>query len=411
MNLLENFRESLRAISGNLLRTVLTALIIAIGITALVGILTAIDGLQRTISSSLSELGSQSFQIETKNTRRRGPAQPDRVYPDISYEEADRYKTTYPLLAQISLSTVVTGAAQLKYMTRTTNPNVRVIGADEHFLVAEGLALGSGRAFSPTELDYGVAVCIVGPEIGESLFPNQDPLGKQIRVLGTRCRIVGVLEKKGGSLGGNSQDRAVLLPLRTANQVASGRELTYQIKTIVPSVLEIDYQISEATGLMRRIRGDRPGQPESFQIGRSESLLNTINQTTQQLRMGGFGIGIITLVGAAIGLMNIMLVSVTERTREIGVRKALGATPRRIRQQFLIEAIVICLLGGLAGVIFGLGIGNLVATMVGEGGQFVVPWLWIGVAFVLCVLVGLASGYYPAYKAAQLDPIESLRFE
>jgi putative ABC transport system permease protein len=202
----------------------------------------------------------------------------------------------------------------------------------------------------------------------------------------------------------------IMLPLETARRVAGGQDLTYDITVAVKDPTQLETIMGEATGLMRLIRRDAPGQPESFEIKASESLASRLDNIAGYLRIGGGVVGFITLLGAAIGLMNIMMVSVTERTREIGIRKALGATPLRIRQQFLIEAIVICLLGGIAGVIFGLLVGNLLSSLISSGG-FVVPWLWIGVGLVVCVVVGLLSGYYPAYRASRLDPIDSLRFE
>ena len=187
---------------------------------------------------------------------------------------------------------------------------------------------------------------------------------------------------------------------------------SYTITTSVPGESNVDFYVGEGKGLMRQIRRDLPGQPDSFNITRADAVIESIDQTSSMLRLGGFGIGLITLLGASIALMNILLVSVTERTREIGIRKSLGATPARIRQQFLIEAIVICLLGGLAGIVLALLLGNVVSQLISQGqADFVVPWLWLGLGLAVCVIVGLASGIYPAWKAARLDPIEALRYE
>jgi putative ABC transport system permease protein len=211
-------------------------------------------------------------------------------------------------------------------------------------------------------------------------------------------------------MGGGGSDRLILIPLQTANQMPHQQELTYNIKTTVGSPEKLDYMLGEATGIMRKVRQDKPGQEDSFEITRSDSALKSLDEISGYLKVGGFLIGFITLLGASIGLMNIMMVSVTERTREIGIRKALGATALQIRQQFLIEAIVICVLGGLLGIFLGVGMGNLVAGFIGEGGFFV-PWLWVSLGLMVCITVGLISGWYPAFKASKLDPIESLRYE
>ncbi len=228
--------------------------------------------------------------------------------------------------------------------------------------------------------------------------------------MGGHYKVVGILEKSGAMMGGGGPDRMILLPLETARRVPMDYNPTYDITTAVKNPMELENAMGEATGLMRLIRRDKPGLPESFEIKTSESLASRFDTIAGYLRIGGGIVGFITLLGASIGLMNIMLVSVTERTREIGIRKALGATPLLIRQQFLIEAIVICLLGGITGVVLGILIGNLMSKLLGSGG-FIIPWLWITVGLFVCVVVGLLSGYYPAYRASWLDPIDSLRFE
>ena len=216
--------------------------------------------------------------------------------------------------------------------------------------------------------------------------------------------------KEKGELSENNFDNMVLVPIIVANQLASGQGLNYRLSVGIQDPEQMDYAMGEATGLMRKIRHDEIGKENSFDIEKSESLAQEMESITAGLRFAGFGVGFITLLGASIALMNIMLVSVTERTREVGVRKALGATPLRIRQQFVLEAIVVCVLGGVAGVILGILIGNLISSAMGIE-AFIVPWLWMMVGMIICILVGLFSGWYPASKASKLDPIESLRFE
>jgi putative ABC transport system permease protein len=227
--------------------------------------------------------------------------------------------------------------------------------------------------------------------------------------MGSKFRIIGLLKEK-GMLAENNYDNMVFIPVIKANQMAQGRGLSYEITVGINDPSAIDFAMGEATGVMRKIRGDDAGRENSFEIEKSQTLAEELESITSGLRMAGVGIGFITLLGASIALMNIMLVSVTERTREIGVRKALGATALRIRQQFVVEAIVVCLLGGIAGVILGILIGNLLSNLMNID-VFVIPWSEMLLGLVVCVVVGLFSGYYPAHKASKLDPIDSLRFE
>lgn len=289
---------------------------------------------------------------------------------------------------------------------------MQLIGVDDVFLSVKGYTLQSGRNLTQNELQFARNVAIIGSELAGTLFEKKvNPLNQLIRVSGAQYKIVGVLEKKGGFSGGGD-DRLILIPLDNARALAGTRKLSFDITASVPTVADQDEAVGEARGTMRLVRQDPLGQPDSFDIERADELAKETANITGYLRIGGFGIGFITLLGAAIALLNIMLVSVTERTREIGIRKSLGATPKRIREQFLIEAIVICILGGLGGIILGLGIGNLIATLVSQGkGGFVVPWLWMGLGIVVCVTVGLFAGIYPAVRASKLDPIEALRYE
>lgn len=412
MNLIENVREGFRSIQGNLLRTILTSLIVTIGITSLVGILTAVDSIKYSINQTFSSLGAQSFDIRSKGSNNRGQqgGRSGKVYPPVSYQEAKRYKEIMSGNARVSLSTFLTGSMVVKSNTDKTNPNISVAGGDENYLLNENYSLKNGRGFSNFEIENGPNVVIVGNEVANKLFPKTDPVGENITFHGQRFKIVGLLEERGSTMGGGGADRRLIIPLETANRLPRAQELTFNIKTNIPDPTKLDFTLSEATGIMRKVRKDRPGQEDSFEINRSDSMAQELDSISGNLKFGGFVVGFITLLGASIGLMNIMLVSVTERTREIGIRKALGATIRQIRLQFLIEAIVICLIGGIAGVLIGVGMGNLISMLIGAG-AFIVPWLSVSVGLSICVLVGLISGYYPAYKASQLDPIESLRYE
>lgn len=412
MNFIENIREGLRSIAGNRLRTVLTALIIAIGITSLVGILTAIDGLQQSVDDSFAGLGANTFNIIARQEVSRRSGRIRKQDKPISYAEANAFKQRFPLGATIAVSSLVTDAAQVKFGSKKSNPNMQLMGGDDAYLAVKGYNLGSGRNLNTNDLTYALNVAVIGSEVAKTLFQGKvNPLNQVIRVLGVQYKIVGVIAEKGGFTGG-SDNRIILIPLDNARAVAGAAKMAFDITASVPNAADQDEAIGEARGAMRQVRHDPLGQPDSFEIERADELARETDNITGYLRIGGFGIGFITLLGASIALLNIMLVSVTERTREIGIRKSLGATPKRIREQFLIEAIVICLLGGIGGVILGLTVGNLISMLVSQGkGSFVVPWLWMGLGLVVCVSVGLFAGLYPAVRASRLDPIDALRYE
>lgn len=412
MNLFENILEALRSIRGNLLRTVLTALIVSIGLFALVGILTGIDAMKSSLSETFASLGANSFEVKAKgytNQFRRGGRQ-GKQYPAINYLQARQYKQQMGGEAQVGLSAFIAGAVEVKANGQKTNPNMQVVAGDENYLRIQGYNLAAGRLFSQAELSNGANVIIVGQEIQQKLYPRQSIVGKYVSALGRRFLVVGMLEKSGSTMGGGGADRIAFIPLETGNQLPRSRALTYDIKTATTRPETMQYLMGQATGTMRAVRHDPLGQEDSFEVESSEAMAKDLDELTGKMKFGGGIIAFITLLGASIALMNIMLVSVTERTREIGVRKALGATARQIRQQFLIEAIVICLLGGALGILLGILGGNAVSLFVGSG-SFIVPWLWMALGFSICVTVGLIAGYYPAGKAAALDPIESLRYE
>ena len=412
MSPLENIREAFRSIRANLLRTILTALILSIGLFALVGILTGIDAMKNSLSDTFASLGANSFELHAKgytNRYQRGGVQAKR-YPPIDFLQAKRYKVALGDQAQVGVSAFIAGAVEMKANGVKTNPNMQVVAGDENYLKIQGYNLAAGRIFSQAELNSGANVLIVGDEIRAKLFPKVPPVGRYVSALGRRFLIVGLLEKSGSGAGGGGADRLALLPLETGNQLPRQRALTYDVKTATDKPAALDFLMGQATGVMRAVRHDKLGQEDSFVVESSESLVKDLDAISGKMKAGGSIIAFVTLLGASIALMNIMLVSVTERTREIGIRKALGATAKQIRFQFLMEAIVICLIGGGLGIVLGVIGGNAVASFVGSG-AFLVPWGWMLVGMVICVGVGMASGYYPASKAAALDPIDSLRYE
>ncbi|PIY11605.1 MAG: ABC transporter [Flexibacter sp. CG_4_10_14_3_um_filter_32_15] len=418
MNLAQNTAEALRATRDNWLRSLLTISLIAIGITALVGILTAIDGIEQNITSGLSDLGANSFDVKDKNnsmrSRRRGVV--EKIETPLKYNEVmefeKRFSENVSSQDAVTIYTRVGFGTEVKYQSEKTNPNSSVIGIDENYNVVNGYEIKEGRNFTALDIQRGSQFAIIGKEIKETLFKESSPIGKRILVKGYGFTVIGLLEEEGGVGSSSSTDRSVLIPLPMANILGNDRQLSYTITVGVKNPTQTEALMGEATGLMRIIRGDKLTQKPSFEVSSSDSLSSSLGEISGMLRLGGFAIGLLTLLGASIGLMNIMLVSVTERTREIGIRKAIGASSKQIRRQFLIEAIVICLLGGLFGIFLGIALGNGVAKIVGSAeAQFIIPWLWMIIGIVICVVVGLAAGVYPAYKASKLDPIESLRYE
>lgn len=405
----ENVKVALVSIKSHMLRTVLTILIIAFGIMALVGILTAIESIKGSINSNFARMGSNTFSIRNHGIRMHGPGEDGIDYRNISFTEAIEFKERFQFPARVSVFTFGTFTATVKHESRKTNPNIAVLGVDDYYLATSGYELKDGRNFSPKELLNGSNVVIVGSEIVSKIFPgNKSPVDEWITIGPKRYQIIGVLESKGSSIG-FSGDKNCLIPLNNLRQFVSGKEFSYTINVLVNNPLLMDVAIGEATGLFRVVRKVLPDEKNNFEVEKSDNLAQMLVENISYVTLAATIIGLITLLGAAIGLMNIMLVSVTERTREIGIRKAMGATSRIIRNQFLIEAIVIGQLGGILGIILGIIIGNGMSLILES--SFVIPWVWIFSGVILCILVGLASGIFPAIKAAKLDPIEALRYE
>jgi putative ABC transport system permease protein len=413
--MLSLFRENLRiafdSIRGNLLRTILTVLIIAIGITALVAILSLVGALKNTISSDFSSMGANTFNLQRYEltTQRRGSGEREKINPVIGYRQVKEFEENYKYpFTHVSTSFTGTSTAEVRYETEKTDPEVSVLGVNENFILNAGLKLQAGRDFNVFDISNNSNLCVLGSDFSKGLFENKNPIGKTISVRGTKFKIIGLLEEKGATFG-NNQDLRILIPVQVARSMFTQANINYDVSVKVDDKEMLEGAQDDAIITFRNIRGLSPVQENNFGMQRSDDLLNQISSISGYLTMAAWIISMITVLGSSIALMNIMLVSVTERTREIGVRKALGAKKSTIAGQFLMETIMVGQLGGILGIILGIGIGFAISTVAKF--NFTTPWAAMIAATAVTLLVAVISGSFPAVKAARLDPIESLRYE
>ena len=408
----ENIKIAMGSIKTHLLRTILTILIIALGIWALVGILTVVSALENTLSTNFASMGSNTFNIsQYKNTtRRRGGGEIEKINPNISYPEAKAFKENYNFpFTHTSLSFTATGNAEVKYENQKTDPEIAVLGVDEYFLPNSGLEVTQGRNFNNFDIDNNAYDCVLGSDFAsKGLLKDVNPIDKIIAVRGAKFRVIGILKEKGSTFG-NSKDLRMLIPIQVARSLFSAPNINYTLSAMVDKKEFLEEAVDNATIIMRRVRKLNPVEENNFGISRSDDLVNQIAEMTGVLSVSAWIIGIITIFGSSIALMNIMLVSVTERTREIGVRKALGATKNTIAFQFFVETLIIGQLGGFVGIILGIITGYFIAMAIDF--SFVIPWLAIMAAVITTFVVAVVSGSFPALKASRLDPIEALRYE
>jgi putative ABC transport system permease protein len=414
MQFLFNFTLAFRAIRTNRLRSVLTITIIALGIMALVGILTAIEVIKASVYSNFSSMGVNTFQVTSdvlKKKRHKGGGMEMNMVEakKISFDEARAFRERFSFPGTVGLSLPCSYNAVVHYRSEKTNPNVHVTGVDDAYLNVTDTKLDEGRNFSAGEIQSGSYCCILGNTMAKKFFKNNlyNSINEVVSIGDVKYRVVGIMAPKGGSMV-SDQDNSILIPLNTGRDVYGGKE-GYLISVLVPDVKLKAVASEEAEGLFRVIRKLPLGTQNNFSITQNNDLVNMVLDNIKYIQLAAVVIGIITLLGSMIGLMNIMLVSVAERTREIGVSKALGARSSIIKRQFLTESIMISLMGGAVGILLGILVGNLFSVLFKTG--FIVPWLWIGMGVSLCALVGIISGIYPAIKASKLDPIVALRYE
>ena len=407
----ENTKIALDSIKSQALRTALTVMIITLGITFLVGILTLTKALENNLFGNFASMGANTFSIsqyDFSSEINQNDAE-QRVNPIISYPEAKAFQDKYNFpFTTTSLSFTAGSAIEVKYQDKKTDPEITVVGIDDNFCPNKGLEVVKGRNVNSFDVSNNNYVCILGSDFEKGLFANMNPLDKIISIRGAKFKVIGVLKEKGSTFG-NSQDLRVLIPTQIARSLFSAPNINYDLDVMVNNEALLDEAVDDAIITMRRVRKLSPVEKENFGIERSDDLIQTLLSNTAVLGISAWVIGIITIFGSSIALMNIMLVSVSERTREIGVRKSLGATRNTIAWQFFTETLIIGQIGGIVGIILGILIGFGIASAIGFA--FTTPWMAIIWAFVVTFAVTILSGLIPAIKASKLDPMEALRYE
>jgi len=411
MNLRESLISAIISIRSNKLRASLTLLGIIIGVFSIIGVMTLLDALQKGIDSGLSQLGSNTFQIQKFPAMFTGGPGKFKKYEnrkDITLEQAFRLKEIATQYKYIGLEDWA-GGKIIKYNKYQTNPNINIIGVTSEFLQTNSYTLNQGRFFTDQDVNSTRHICVIGTDIIEKLFPFTNPIGQTIEADGNKFEIIGFLTSKGQNLG-QSSDNIVLIPIRTMDKIYGARKnRSINIAVTAESKEKYDATEEHIIGLMRQVRKLGPGDENDFEIFSNESLIREANNFTIYFKYGAGVISFISLIAAGIGIMNIMLVTVTERTREIGIRMAIGAKRSNVLIQFLFEAIILCEIGGILGIIVGIGLGNILGSVLNT--PISIPYDWVVIGLLVCSAIGILFGTYPAYKAAKLNPIDALRYE
>ncbi len=423
MKFADTLSLSFRTVRSNKLRTGITVAIIAFGIMALIGIITAIKAMNQSLKENFSSLGANAFSIRFKerNVRignqsrvksvKKGAKKEkiSNIGKAITLQQVEQFKENYRFPAQVGIQLNGPRSVQVRYESKESNPDISINGGDENFLDINGYTLKNGRNFSRLDVETGRNVALIGSDVASLLFgKNQDnAVDKIIRVGNLPYRIIGLLESKGSSVFLQS-DKVIITSYNNVRRLPNAGN-SYTLNVNVADLPQMDAAIGEATGTFRSIRKLGVTESDNFFIDKSDSIAETFISLLGSISGSAGAIGLITLIGAAIGLMNIMLVAVSERTKEVGLIKALGGTRKSVRSQFLYESIIISLLGAVFGIILGVLVGNIFSIVLSTG--FVVPWGWVITGIVICSAVGLAAGLWPAIKASRLDPIVALRYE
>lgn len=414
---------SIRTIRGNKLRSAITIAIIALGITALIGIITAIQAMNQKLTESFSTMGANGFTIRFKErtlriqdrrneleVARKGATQEKRsnLGQHITPQQAEAFRELFTYPAKVGLSTFGGSMFSIATSAKRLNPSVSLFGVDENYLELNGVELAAGRNFIRQEINAGKPICLLGHDVAEKLFGSTAYLavGKEVRIQNVSYRVIGVLKSR-GSMFGFSRDNIALVGYK--NLVRNFRFNSFLIGVKALDLTRVEEAMGEAEGTFRQVRKLVVTESSNFLLERNNSLAQRAINSLRYITIAVTLIGFITLIGAAIGLMNILLVSVAERTKEVGLLKAIGAKKASIRFQFLSEAVLISLAGAFIGIALGIALGNLFALLLQT--NFVIPWNWILYGVVICTLVGLIAGIYPAVKAGNLNPIEALRYE
>ncbi|MEL6191089.1 MAG: ABC transporter permease [Bacteroidota bacterium] len=408
MRLVQNINQSIDAVRANSFRAGVTIFIIALGITCLIGVLTSIEGVKYGMLQSFSRMGTNTFNIQNwgRTTQTKGRGRNYVSYPPITYRQSQIFKERFRKEATVSVRAYGTGVASVSYKSNKTNNTIQIVGSDENYPKTARYVIEEGRNLTPDDIRLGKNVAVIGAELKKRIFPNESPIGKTINANNHVYKVVGLFEEIGAT-SGSGGDKVVVIPLTTLRRhYPYHGSLTLDVFSDDPS--RLDFLMDEAVGEFRVIRQQRLDEPENFSVRKSDAFVGELMENLSVLTISAKVIALITLLGASVALLNVMLVSVTERTNEIGLRKAMGATKKNILSQFLIEAIVICQFGGALGILLGLFVGNILSTLAFNAG-FVVPWSWVIVGVIACFAVGIGAGYYPARRAARVDPIESLR--